>query len=102
LARVSIRESCLSGKMSLFQATDTGDSMVVHAFGAYFGLAVAGVLYSSQVEEAAEEREGSVYHSDLFSMIGSDWLLNFMNIRIAMHGDDLHINYRIKMRWQNN
>lgn len=46
--------------------------MVVHAFGAYFGLAVAGVLYNPENEDAAEKREGSVYHSDLFSMIGTN------------------------------
>lgn len=58
-------------------ATDVGDSMVVHEFGAYFGLAVAGVLYSSNVEPAAEERESSVYHSDLFAMIGTIFLWLF-------------------------
>jgi ammonium transporter Rh len=56
----------------MLQATDTGDSMVVHTFGAYFGLAVAAVLYSPAVHVAAEEKEGSVYHSDLFSMIGTN------------------------------
>ena len=55
----------------MLKATDTGDSMVVHAFGAYFGLAVAAVLYTPNIEEAAEEKEGSTYHSDLFSMIGT-------------------------------
>jgi len=43
--------------------------MVVHTFGAYFGLAVAWVNYKKEVEEA-DEKEGSVYHSDLFSIIG--------------------------------
>lgn len=43
--------------------------MVVHIFGAYFGLAVAWVNYRKDVREA-DEKEGSVYHSDLFSMIG--------------------------------
>lgn len=46
-----------------------GDSMVVHAFGAYFGLMVAWVLYSRQTHEA-EEKESSVYQSDMFAMIG--------------------------------
>ena len=44
--------------------------MVVHAFGAYFGLAVATIIYKKDVHEA-EEKEGSVYSSDLFSMIGN-------------------------------
>ena len=42
--------------------------MFVHAFGAYFGLAVSRVLYRDDV--AKSEKEGSVYHSDIFAMIG--------------------------------
>ena len=42
--------------------------MYIHAFGAYFGLAVARVLHNDKYEEA--KSEGSVYHSDIFAMIG--------------------------------
>lgn len=45
-----------------------GESMYIHAFGAYFGLAVARVLHNDQASEA--KSEGSVYHSDIFSMVG--------------------------------
>jgi len=57
--------------MSVFilQVTDIGDSMVVHTFGAYFGLAVARVLYKKGVQEA-KDKEASVYQSDMFAMIG--------------------------------
>lgn len=51
---------------------DVGESMYVHVFGAYFGLAVARVLYSDDSED--NEKEGSVYHSDIFSMIGTVFL----------------------------
>lgn len=51
----------------VLQAVDVGGSMFVHAFGAYFGLAVARVLYR---EDCESDKEGSIYHSDLFSMIG--------------------------------
>lgn len=51
------------------QASDTGASMTIHAFGAYFGLAVAGVLYRPGLRWEHKNEE-SVYHSDLFSMIG--------------------------------
>ena len=52
----------------LLQTTDIGESMYVHVFGAYFGLSVARVLYSEEAED--NDKEGSVYHSDIFSMIG--------------------------------
>lgn len=42
--------------------------MFIHAFGAYFGLAVARVLYNDKSED--NPAEGAVYHSDLLSMIG--------------------------------
>lgn len=42
--------------------------MYIHAFGAYFGLAVARVLWNDKYAEA--KGEGVVYHSDIFSMIG--------------------------------
>ncbi|KAL8625334.1 hypothetical protein ACOMHN_044477 [Nucella lapillus] len=52
--------------------TDIGESMYVHIFGAYFGLAVARVLYSE--DSMDNEKEGAVYHSDIFSMIGTTFL----------------------------
>ena len=51
----------------LLQAIDMGDSMFVHAFGAYFGLAVSLMLHR---RDASTEKEGSSYQSDLFAMIG--------------------------------
>ncbi|KAL4218728.1 hypothetical protein ACF0H5_021316 [Mactra antiquata] len=56
-------------------AVDVGESMYIHAFGAYFGLAVARVLRNDQHDEA--KSEGSVYHSDVFSMIGTIFLWIF-------------------------
>lgn len=55
--------------MTLWQANDVGASMIIHAYGAYFGLAVARVLYRPGLRNG-HEKEGSVYHSDLFAMIG--------------------------------
>lgn len=54
------------------KAEDVGESMYIHAFGAYFGLAVARVLFSEDIEKSS--KEGAVYHSDLFSMIGTVFL----------------------------
>lgn len=47
--------------------------MIIHAFGAYFGLAVARVLYRPGLRNG-HENDGSVYHSDLFAMIGKSHL----------------------------
>ena len=51
------------------QASDVGASMTIHAFGAYFGLAVARVLSRPGLRNG-HDNDGSVYHSDLFAMIG--------------------------------
>ncbi|NWW90256.1 RHAG protein, partial [Rhynochetos jubatus] len=60
----------------VFQATDVGASMTIHAFGAYFGLAVTLVLYRSGLKNKHENEE-STYHSDLFAMIGTLFLWLF-------------------------
>lgn len=60
----------------IFKASDTGASMTIHAFGAYFGLAVAGVLYRPGLR-CEHPNEESVYHSDLFAMIGTLFLWIF-------------------------
>lgn len=39
-------------------------------FGAYFGLAASRMIYKAADVERASNKEGSVYHSDLFAMIG--------------------------------
>lgn len=51
------------------QAVDAGDSMFVHVFGAYFGLAVSYV-FGTKREPKEHELEGASYHSDIFAMIG--------------------------------
>ncbi|KAA0708948.1 Ammonium transporter Rh type [Triplophysa tibetana] len=57
-------------------ASDVGASMTIHAFGAYFGLAVARVLYRPGLRNG-HDNNGSVYHSDLFAMIGTVFLWMF-------------------------
>ena len=48
---------------------DVGGSMFVHVFGAYFGLAVSRTMYRKDIKDA-EPKNCSIYHSDVFSMIG--------------------------------
>ncbi|XP_050786485.1 ammonium transporter Rh type B [Gopherus flavomarginatus] len=76
--------------LSVIGAKDAGGSMTIHTFGAYFGLMVSRVLYRPQLDKS-RQREGSVYHSDLFAMIGTIYLWLFwpsFNSAITAHGDD--------------
>ncbi|NXJ13793.1 RHAG protein, partial [Odontophorus gujanensis] len=73
----------------IFQATDIGASMTIHAFGAYFGLAVALILYRPGLKNKHKNEE-STYHSDLFAMIGTLFLWLFwpsFNSAIAAEND---------------
>ncbi|KAM9840616.1 ammonium transporter Rh type A [Aulostomus maculatus] len=72
----------------IMKANDVGASMIIHAYGAYFGLAVARVLYRPGLRNG-HENDGSVYHSDLFAMIGTVFLWMFwpsFNSAIATTG----------------
>ncbi|XP_059737836.1 ammonium transporter Rh type B isoform X2 [Bos taurus] len=62
--------------LSLLEVKDAGGSMTIHTFGAYFGLILSRVLYRPQLEKS-KHRQGSVYHSDLFAMIGTIFLWIF-------------------------
>ncbi|KAL4674148.1 hypothetical protein H8959_018082 [Pygathrix nigripes] len=55
--------------LHLLGVRDAGGSMTIHTFGAYFGLVLSRVLYRPQLENS-KHRQGCVYHSDLFAMIG--------------------------------
>lgn len=75
--------------VGIIKASDVGASMTIHAFGAYFGLAVARVLYRPALRNG-HENDGSVYHSDMFAMIGTVYLWMFwpsFNSAIATPGD---------------
>jgi len=57
---------------SYLKAVDAGDTIFVHLFGAYFGLAISRVLYDKAITESS--KAGSTRISDLFSMIGTVFL----------------------------
>lgn len=59
----------------VIKAYDIGESIYVHVFGAYFGLAVAQSLQGKK--EVESSNESSIYHADIFSMIG---LIDFIYI----------------------
>ncbi|XP_018429387.1 PREDICTED: ammonium transporter Rh type A [Nanorana parkeri] len=80
--------ACNEHLVGFLGATDVGASMTIHTFGAYFGLAASAVLYRSGLKKG-HENEGSVYHSDLFAMIGTLFLWMFwpsFNSAIATNG----------------
>lgn len=55
---------------------DIGGSMVIHMFGAYFGLAAAFLMSPRNLFQ--HEHNASVYHSDIFAMIGTIFLWLFL------------------------
>ncbi|XP_015835085.1 ammonium transporter Rh type A isoform X3 [Tribolium castaneum] len=60
---------------NIFQVADAGGSMFVHAFGAYFGLAVSYVIELKKAKTITDNGlEESRYTSDLFAMIGTIFL----------------------------
>ncbi|XP_018301485.1 rhesus blood group-associated glycoprotein Rh50 isoform X1 [Mycetomoellerius zeteki] len=73
----------------LFMAVDAGDSMFVHVFGAYFGLAVSFV-FGLKEKPKEHDLEGSNYQSDVFAMIGTVFLWLFWPSfnSAALTGDD--------------
>uniref|UniRef100_A0AAX7U0H8 Ammonium transporter AmtB-like domain-containing protein n=1 Tax=Astatotilapia calliptera TaxID=8154 RepID=A0AAX7U0H8_ASTCA len=78
--------------LSLLGTRDAGGSMTIHTFGAYFGLMVARVLYRPELDKS-KHKNSSVYHSDMFAMIGTLYLWMFwpsFNSAITAHGDDQH------------
>ncbi|BFZ13688.1 hypothetical protein BsWGS_16727 [Bradybaena similaris] len=58
--------------VDLLHVRDIGESMFIHLFGAYFGLAVTRVLYTEDMEDS--KKGNSIYHSDIFAMIGTTFL----------------------------
>jgi len=57
-----------------FEAVDMGGSMYIHVFGAYFGLTLSMILSPKEAKGEKHPLDGSVYHSDLFAMIGTIFL----------------------------
>ncbi|XP_034184192.2 rhesus blood group-associated glycoprotein Rh50 isoform X5 [Osmia lignaria lignaria] len=73
----------------LLMAVDAGDSMFVHAFGAYFGMAVSFV-FGMKDKPKEHHLEGPSYNSDIFAMIGTVFLWLFWPSfnSATLEGDD--------------
>lgn len=57
--------------------SDAGGSIIVHAFGAYFGLAVSFIMRPKREQNNSGINESSVYTSDIFAMVGTIFLWIF-------------------------
>lgn len=65
----------------ILQGVDMGGSIVIHTFGAYFGLALSMVIAQPMKDKDGKPmnhpKKGSSYSSDLFSMVGTVFLWVF-------------------------
>uniref|UniRef100_A0A8C5DWH9 Ammonium transporter AmtB-like domain-containing protein n=1 Tax=Gouania willdenowi TaxID=441366 RepID=A0A8C5DWH9_GOUWI len=78
--------------LDLIHAKDAGGSMVIHTFGGYYGLSISWMLYRPNLDQS-NRLQSSVYHSDVFAMIGTLFLWMFwpsFNSAITDHGDGQH------------
>ncbi|XP_037312765.2 rh family, C glycoprotein a [Pungitius pungitius] len=78
--------------LDLLHCRDAGGSMVIHCFGGYYGLTISWILYRPKLNQS-KRLQGSVYHSDVFAMIGTLFLWMFwpsFNSAITDHGSGQH------------
>ena len=73
----------------ILMTVDAGDSMFVHTFGAYFGLA-ASFVFGMKEKPKEHHLEGPSYNSDIFAMIGTVFLWLFWPSfnSASLEGDD--------------
>lgn len=55
--------------LTILGVGDVGGTIVVHFFGAIFGIVVARIVFKPQ--HTHSEHQGSIYHSDIFSFAGT-------------------------------
>lgn len=57
-----------------FHFTDTGGTIIIHMFGAYYGLMCAWILGKPPDDERSKDNEATSFTSDLFSLLGTVFL----------------------------
>ncbi|NXQ12342.1 RHBG protein, partial [Peucedramus taeniatus] len=64
--------------LSLMGVSDSGRSLTVHTFGAYFGLMVSRVLYQPHKDKRRrEEQQDKGHQTDVFAVVGTIYLWIF-------------------------
>lgn len=61
-------------QVTRIKVTDVGGSMLIHTFGAYFGLTASLILTNHKKLEKYEKNETTSKESDVFSLIGTVFL----------------------------
>ncbi|NXQ27296.1 RHBGB protein, partial [Alaudala cheleensis] len=63
--------------LSLMGVSDSGRSLTVHTFGAYFGLTVSRVLYQPHKDKRKREEQDTGHQMDVFAVVGTIYLWIF-------------------------
>lgn len=78
--------------LKYLRINDAGGSILVHLFACCFGLGVTFVLYRPVLSKG-HAKEGTRYHSDILSVMGTLFLWVFwpsFNSALTIKGDDQH------------
>ncbi|XP_075268206.1 LOW QUALITY PROTEIN: ammonium transporter Rh type B-like [Opisthocomus hoazin] len=62
--------------LSLMGVSDSGGSLTIHTFGAYFGLIVSRILYQPHMEKRKEQQDTG-HQPDFFAVVGTIYLWIF-------------------------
>ncbi|NXK87087.1 RHBG protein, partial [Formicarius rufipectus] len=63
--------------LSLMGVSDSGRSLTVHIFGAYFGLMVSRILHQPHMDKRKRENQQDTGHLDVFAVVGTIYLWIF-------------------------
>ncbi|NXG69851.1 RHBGB protein, partial [Baryphthengus martii] len=63
--------------LRLMGVSDSGGSLTVHAFGAFFGLVVSRILYQRHMDKRKEQQEDTRHQPDVFAVFGTIYLWIF-------------------------
>jgi ammonium transporter Rh len=76
LATIEVIFYCLNEAIviEIFKIADIGGSIVIHTFGAVFGIAASFFFQPSEAIRNKQGRDGSTYNSDIVAMIGTLFL----------------------------